>query len=123
MTFSAQVSAPQHAHELEGARRRRAARCGARASRAIGVPLNAMSPASQRERARDHVQHGGLARAVRPDQADDLARLDRERQVVDRDQPAERLADRGRREQCARRCGAVTAILLPAACARQPDCA
>ena len=37
----------------------------------------------------DHVEERGLAGAVRPDQADDLPRLDVERDIVDRDDPAE----------------------------------
>src|SRR4029450_10931717 len=38
---------------------------------------------------RDHVERGRLPRAVRPDQARDLALLDRERDVVERDDAAE----------------------------------
>jgi hypothetical protein len=41
----------------------------------------------------EHVEERGLARAVRADQADDRAGRDREVDVVDRDQPAELLAD------------------------------
>ena len=48
---------------------------------------------------RDHVERGRLAGAVRPDQPDDLAFLDVERDPVEGDDPAEPASDIPQREQ------------------------
>ena len=58
----------------------------------IDSPAEDDAPAGERERAGDEIEHRALAGAVRSDEAEDLAGLDRERQVVDGDQPAELLA-------------------------------
>ena len=42
-----------------------------------------ISPCSQRLKPDDHVKGGGLAGAIRPEQADHLAALDLERQIVE----------------------------------------
>ena len=47
----------------------------------------------------DEVENRGLARSVRPDQSQDLALVDGERKLIDRNQPAERLVQAGYREQ------------------------
>ena len=65
----------------------------------IDSPRKTTSPDGERERAGDQVEHRALAGAVRADQAEDLAGLDRERQVVDGDQAAELLARRPHVEQ------------------------
>ena len=59
-------------------------------------------PSSTSDEARDHVEQRGLARAVRADEADDLAAARRERHVGQRGEPTESLrhavepeADRG----------------------------
>ena len=46
-------------------------------------PKNAV-PAVRPRLAGDHIHHGGLARAVRPDHATQLARVDRQRELVER---------------------------------------
>src|SRR5207244_11464463 len=56
-------------------------------------PRSRMSPASGRERTRDTVKEPGLARAVRPDQPDDLPRLDGDVDAGQRREPAEVLGD------------------------------
>ena len=72
---------PSRAMRLRRQRRRSAGR------------VKRISPLSGRERAGDQVEHRGLARAVRADQADDLAGARRvKRQLVDGDQAAEGLA-------------------------------
>ncbi len=48
--------------------------------------------AARRQRAADQIEHRALACAVRSDQAENLAGPDLEREIVDRDQPAEFLA-------------------------------
>ena len=60
-------------------------------SPASDLPSKRMSPLSGRIQPRNQVEDGRFARAVRPDQADDLARLDAERQVIDDLQAAEML--------------------------------
>src|SRR5207244_4494059 len=56
-------------------------------------PRSRMSPASGRERTRDTVKERGLARTVRPDQPDDLPRLDGDVDAGQRREPAEVLGD------------------------------
>ena len=56
--------------------------------------------------AADHVEQRGLARAVGPDDAADLAGADRQRDVVERLEPAEVLGDPGRSRRMAARPGA-----------------
>src|SRR5690606_25159166 len=87
----------QDAHELEGA--------GDAAPRDLvrGQAGNALSrqaylAAGRRQRAGDQVEHGGLARPVRPDQAEDLAFADVEADIVDGDEAAELLARAGNAE-------------------------
>jgi hypothetical protein len=54
-----------------------------RLQRSRSCPSKVIDP-NRRVEARDHVEDGGFARAVRPDQREDLALLHRHRQVVDR---------------------------------------
>ena len=62
----------------------------------------------QREQPADQVDDGALARAVRPDQAEDLALRDREIDIVDRAHAAEMLGQafelKHRRAPCCGRC-------------------
>jgi hypothetical protein len=62
---------------------------------AVEVELARIRPVQPR----DHVEERGLAGAVRPDQADDLAGVDVERDLVDRDDPAEPARHVADREQ------------------------
>ena len=55
----------------------------------IAVPSNATDPLDRRGEAGDDVEDRRLARAVRADEPDDLAGLDREAHAVDRDDAAE----------------------------------
>ena len=105
----------------------RAMRCAA--GRRWSRSLKRIAPASGDERAGDQVEHRGLARAVRADQADDLAAA---RRVNERSSTAtrppkalrsagdlERRALRGRGAAAARGCGRrVPRAALPA---KQPD--
>ncbi len=56
------------------------------------VALEADGAAARLDEARDHLQGRGLAATRRPQQRDELALLDAERQVVDRDLRAEPFA-------------------------------
>ena len=65
---------------------------------AIDWPLKTDLAAVGAKRAGDQVERGRLARAVRPDEAEDFARhRPSKRQIVDRDEPAECLADMAER--------------------------
>jgi hypothetical protein len=55
------------------------------------VPVEGDAPERGLVDARDHVEEGGLAGAIWPDQADDRALGDREVDIRDRDQSAELL--------------------------------
>ena len=66
----------------------------ARSGRAtIRRPRNSISPVGRVEDARDDVEERGLARAVRPDEADDRARGMTRSALVDGDQATEALGD------------------------------
>src|SRR5260370_7073422 len=58
-------------------------------------PAKADRAVIRRQLARDHVEDRALARAVRPDQAEDLAFFDLERDVVDGGEAAEALDQPG----------------------------
>src|SRR5439155_20492831 len=82
----------EHAHQLKRPRdaESRYLVGGEGADRlALEADLAAVAP----QRARDQVQGGRLARSVGPDKAEDFAGGDGEADIVDRHQPAERLAD------------------------------
>ncbi len=57
------------------------------------VALEENAPGGRAVEARQAIEQGRLARSVRPDQADDLTRLDIERDIVECDDPAEANGD------------------------------
>ena len=59
----------------------------------MSCPSNTRAPLIRREEAADQVHERGLAGAVRPDEAQELALPDRQRDVVDRPVVPERLGD------------------------------
>ena len=86
----------QHAHQLEGAGHAFVGNpAGADAGDGIAVEFDFTGTRFQG--AGDQVHHRGLAGAVRPDQAQDLFLGKVERHVLDRDQTAKTLGDRGSR--------------------------
>src|SRR5690606_22516360 len=79
------------AHELEGAGD--AAPCDAVSGFARdGLTRKRDLPRARPQSAGDQIEHRGLARPVGPDETDELAVLDVERNIVDRDETAECLA-------------------------------
>ena len=62
------------------------------------APVERDPTAGRRDEFRQHVETGGLARAVRPDQRVDRPALDAERNVADRAEIAEALAEAFRDE-------------------------
>ena len=66
---------------------------------AMSTPPSMISPASGRSSPVMQVQHRGLARAVRADQADDAAVADVEREIAHGDEAAEGLVQAADAEQ------------------------
>jgi len=64
-------------------------------------PLKRISR-GRRVEAGDEVEHGGLPRAVRSDEPDDLARVEVEVEVADGEEPAETLGEPGHLEEAHR---------------------
>ena len=60
----------------------------------MSLPANTIRPPLGGKTPGDHVEQCGLARPVRPQNADDLARLDFKVEPVDDDEPAEGARER-----------------------------
>ena len=97
-------------HLLEGAGD---AVAGAVVAREVGhvAPAQPHLATRGRERPRDDVEQRALARAVGPDEADQLALADGEAHVVERGEPAELLGDPVHLEDGSHRSAAVTGAL------------
>ena len=65
----------------------------------MSLPSNQMVPLRRREQPADEVEEGGLAGAVGADHRAQFALLDREGDILDRDQAAEGPGDAARFEQ------------------------
>jgi hypothetical protein len=91
------IETGQHAHQLEGARDA-APRDPVGGLAGDARPVEQDLAAAGGERAGDEVEHGGLAGAIRPDQAEEFALCDVEAHVIDRDEAAEGRARRAEGE-------------------------
>ena len=85
--YSSQVLPAGQVRQEAGALDERADPGEHRRARADGVAEDRISPLVGRDQAHQHAQGRGLARAVRPEQAEHLALLDPEGQVADRAVP------------------------------------